>query len=56
MRKELRLQFDSNQKHQLDAVEGVVRLFEGLLRHAAAFALGGESVPNLPPSEALSEA
>ena len=56
MSRELRLQFDPDQKHQLDAVESVVRLFEGLPRHAAAFALGGESVPNLPPYEALSEA
>jgi hypothetical protein len=54
--RELRLQFDPDQKHQVDAAESVVRLFEGLSRHAAAFALGGESVPNLPPYAALSEA
>jgi type III restriction enzyme len=55
MAQEIRLQFDPNQKHQLDAVESVVRLFEGLPRHAAAFALGDEVVPNLPPFEALHE-
>ena len=52
----LKLQFDPNQKHQLDAVESVARLFEGLPRRAAEFALGGEIVPNLPPFESLSEA
>jgi len=35
---------------QLDAIESVVKLFEGLPRHASDFALGGEIVPNLPPS------
>ena len=52
----LRLKFDPNQKHQLDAVESIVRLFEGLPRRAAEFTLGGEIVPNLPPFESLSEA
>ncbi|MFH1905956.1 MAG: DEAD/DEAH box helicase family protein [Chloroflexota bacterium] len=52
----LKLQFDPNQKHQLDAVESVARLFEGLPHRAAEFSLGGEIVPNLPPFESLSEA
>lgn len=53
--KELRLQLDPNQKHQLDAVAVVVNLFEGLPRHAAAdVALSTEVAPNLPPYEALS--
>jgi type III restriction enzyme len=52
----LTLQFDPNQKHQLDAIESVVRLFEGLPRCAAEFTLGGEIVPNMPPFESLSEA
>ncbi|MBN2004569.1 MAG: DEAD/DEAH box helicase family protein [Anaerolineae bacterium] len=56
MPKTLRLQFDPNQPHQLDAVESVARLFEGLPRFAAAFALGDDVVPNLPRFEALSEA
>ena len=55
MAAELRLQFDPNQKHQLDAVESVTRLFEGLRRREAAFMGGGEIVPNLPPSDHLSE-
>jgi type III restriction enzyme len=52
----LKLQFDPNQKHQIDAVEDVVRLFEGLPRRTAEFGLSGEIVPNLPPFENLSEA
>ena len=52
----LKLPYDPNQKHPLDAVESVVRLFEGLPRRLAEFALGGEIVPNLPTFECLSEA
>jgi len=55
MPKQLRLQFDPDQKHQLDAVGSVVRLFEGLPHQAGAFALGQEVVPNLPIFESLSE-
>lgn len=52
----LKLKFDANQKHQLDAVESVVRLFEGLPARTAQFALGDDVVPNMPPFESLSEA
>ncbi len=52
---ELRLQFDPNQKHQLDAVESVARLFEGLPHQATAFTLGDEVISNLPPFQSLSE-
>jgi len=52
---QLQLKFDPNQKYQLDAIESVVRLFEGLPRRTAAFALGDEIVPNLPPFETLNE-
>ena len=52
----LKLRFDPNQKHQLDAVESAARCFEGLPLRAAEFALGGEIVPNLPPFESLNEA
>ncbi len=51
----LTLQFDPNQPYQLDAVENVARLFEGLPRQTANFALGDEINPNLPPFESLSE-
>jgi type III restriction enzyme len=55
MAKELRLQFDPNQKHQIDAVDCVVRLFEGLPRREEGFALGYDVVPNLPLFESLSQ-
>ena len=44
----LQLKFDANQEHQLQAVESVVRLFEGAPRFEAAFQLGDEIVANLP--------
>jgi len=57
MTNELHIQFDANQKHQLDAVESVVRLFEGMPHTTEAeFSLGDEIVTNLPPFESLSEA
>ena len=55
MTKELKLKFDPNQQHQLDAVESTVRIFEGLRRGANAQMLQAEIVPNLPPFESLSE-
>src|SRR5688572_14227915 len=51
----LKLQFDPNQPYQLDAVENVARLFEGLPRQTANFTLGDEINPNLSPFESLSE-
>ena len=55
MAKELRLKFDPNQQHQLDAVDSTVRIFESLPRVADAQMLQAEIVPNLPPYESLSE-
>ncbi len=56
MSKTLKLKFDPNQDYQLDAVESVVRLFEGRSKRAGDFQLGDDVVPNLPPGEDLSEA
>lgn len=52
---ELQLKFDPDQKHQLDAIDAIVRLFEGLPKKEAAQMLQAEIVPNLPPFESLSE-
>lgn len=51
----LKLRFDPNQQYQLDAVQSVVDLFEGLPRQETAAMLQAEIVPNLPPFETLSE-
>jgi len=51
----LTLQFDPNQPHQLDAIESVVRLFEGMARQPVSDLLQQQVVPNLPPYQALSE-
>src|SRR3990172_5591552 len=55
MAQQLQLKFDPDQKYQLDAVESVVRLFEGLPHRTATFALGDEIIPNLPKFENLNE-
>ncbi|MGB3216424.1 MAG: DEAD/DEAH box helicase family protein [Anaerolineae bacterium] len=51
----LQLKFDANQEHQLQAVESIVRLFEGMTRYDAGFQLGDEIVANLPRYEDLAE-
>lgn len=56
MASQLRLRFDPNQDYQLDAIESVARLFEGLERRSTEFRLSEEIVPNLLPHEALAEA
>jgi type III restriction enzyme len=53
--RQLHLRFDPNQEHQRDAVESVVRLFEGLPRQDTAFRLSEDVVPNLAPGESLDE-
>lgn len=55
MAPQLRLRFDPNQDYQLDAIESVARLFEGLERRSTEFRLTEEIVPNLLPHEALAE-
>jgi type III restriction enzyme len=49
----LTLKFDPNQEHQSQAISAAVDLFEGLSPNVAQFQLGGEIIPNLPPSSAL---
>ena len=51
----LQLRFDPNQDYQLDAIESVARLFEGLERRSTEFRLSEEIVPNRLPHEALAE-
>jgi len=55
MPKTLQFKFDPNQDYQLEAIQSVVDLFEGLPRFSAEFALGDEVVANLPKYESLDE-
>ncbi|RME43684.1 MAG: DEAD/DEAH box helicase, partial [Caldilineae bacterium] len=51
----LKLKFDPNQTYQLEAIQSVVDLFEGLPRQENAAMMQAEIVPNLPPYETLAE-
>ncbi len=55
MKPTLQLKFDHNLDFQLEAIQAVVDLFQGLRRFDSAFALGDGVVPNLPAEEILSE-
>ncbi len=50
---QIQFKFDPNQDYQLEAIQSVVDLFQGLPRHDTAFTLGEDLVPNLPPFEDL---
>lgn len=52
----LRIKFDANQDYQLEAVQSVVRLFEGMPRRAVEFSLSDEVVPNLHRYDSLPDA
>ncbi len=45
----IKIQFDPNQEHQNEAVESVVKLFEGLFRTDIAFDMSDDIKPNIPP-------
>ncbi len=55
MNRRLQIKFDPNQDYQLEAVESVIRLFEGTSRRITEFALSGEIIQNIPQSESFSE-
>ena len=55
MERPLQIKFDPNQDYQIEAVESVIRLFEGASQHITEFALSGEIIMNIPPSESFSE-
>jgi type III restriction enzyme len=47
--KPLKIQFDRNQAHQIEAINSLVQLFEGLFRaDTEAYELGDEITPNIP--------
>lgn len=55
MKKRFEFQFDHNLDFQLEAIQAVVNIFQGLRRFDSAFTLGDGTVPNLPEGESLSE-
>lgn len=55
MLKQLQLKFDPNQDYQIEAVQSVVDVFDGLPRYTTEFVLGDNVVPNLPAFQTLGE-
>src|SRR6266496_4237524 len=55
MERPLQIKFDPNQDYQIEAVESVIRLFEGASQHITEFALSGEIIQIIPQSESFSE-
>jgi len=55
MKKRFEFQFDHNLDFQLEAIQAVVDLFQGLRRFDTAFSLGDGTVPNLPEGKRLGE-
>ncbi|BEH08882.1 DEAD/DEAH box helicase family protein [Geobacter sulfurreducens subsp. ethanolicus] len=51
----LHLQFDPNQRYQLDAISSIVELFQGTPRREGEFVLGDEIQPNFPEEENIDE-
>lgn len=55
MPKQIKFKFDADQEFQLDAIQSIVDLFDGLGNYKPDLVLGGEIIPNLPPDEMLFE-
>ncbi|GAA0194174.1 type III restriction-modification system endonuclease [Fulvivirga kasyanovii] len=51
----LKIQFESNQEHQIKAIESTIKLFDGYSKKATNFQMGEDTVPNLDPYEILDE-
>lgn len=55
MSKKQQFQFEANQSYQIDAIESVVELFDGLGKTPDEYRLGDEIFANLPEGETLDE-
>lgn len=51
----LKIQFESDQPHQLRAIESTVKLFQGFTKKQEGSWMGDDSKPNLDPYETLDE-
>lgn len=51
----LKIKFESDQEHQLSAIESTVKLFQGYTKQEANFQLGDDTIPNLDEYEILEE-
>jgi type III restriction enzyme len=55
MSKDLQFKFDPNLQYQINAIDSIVDLFDGLGRNETEFAFGDQIVSNLPEFETLSD-
>jgi type III restriction enzyme len=55
MSEDLKFKFDPNLQYQIDAIDSVVDVFDGLPKHDPGFTMGGQMVPNVPPYEHLQD-
>jgi type III restriction enzyme len=51
----LKIQFESDQPHQLRGIESTVKLFQGFTKRQDGFWMGDDTKPNLDPYEMLDE-
>ena len=54
--KTLKIKFEDNQEHQLNAIRSVVRLFDGYSKRDTTFQMyGSDTIANMDPYEMLDE-
>ena len=51
----LKIQFESDQPHQIRAIESTVKLFQGFTKKQDGSWMGDDAKPNLDPYEMLDE-
>lgn len=51
----LKIKFESDQEHQIRAIESTTKLFDGYSKQATNFQMGEDTIPNLDPYEILDE-
>lgn len=51
----LKIHFESDQEHQVRAIESTVNLFNGFTKREVDFQMGDDTIPNIGPHEMLDE-